>query len=206
MSPQQDPTRPRHPAGAAADDTTSGPAADDTASGGDADLVWEPPAPDATCDPLTRLAGPALFARRLAEALTPRGPGTAPPYVAVLAVDVDDFAAVNDALGRDAGDEALMGLSDRLLSCLRGSDLAARLGGDGFAILLPGTTAGEATLVAQRLLTAVAPPVLAGGRLLPLRVSVGVAGSAALGPAALVGAAEAALSRAKAGGKGRYAL
>lgn len=200
MSQPHDPTRPWHPDGARA---AAPPAA---ARGGEATAAWEPPAHDAARDPLTQLAGSALFARRLAGALAAHGPGDAPPYVAVLAVDVDDFAGVNDTLGRDAGDEALMGLSDRLLSCLRGSDLAARLGGDAFAVLLPGTTAGEATLVAQRMLAAVAPPVLAGGRLLPLRISVGVAGSARLGPAELLRAAEAALRRAKAAGKGRYAV
>ncbi|GAA2511547.1 sensor domain-containing diguanylate cyclase [Pilimelia columellifera] len=159
----------------------------------------------ATHDPLTQLANRTLFAEKLSEALESRS-GREAPYVSVLAVDIDDFTAINETFGRQAGDEALMALSDRLLSCLRGSDVAGRLGGDDFVALLPRTTAGEATLVAQRLLEMLRQPVLVGGRELTVSVSVGIAGSTGLTADSVLRAADTTMRYAKQTGKGRYAV
>jgi diguanylate cyclase (GGDEF)-like protein len=66
-------------------------------------------------------------------------------------IDVDDFKAVNDRLGHHAGDEVLKGIAEAIRSSTRISDVAARMGGDEFAILLPETGRDEARLPLDRL-------------------------------------------------------
>ena len=75
---------------------------------------------------------------------------------AVLFLDLDDFKAVNDAMGHRAGDELLARLARLLKGRLRGSDLLARLGGDEFAILLPLADGSQAQTVAAQLAEAIA--------------------------------------------------
>ena len=66
-------------------------------------------------------------------------------------VDVDDFKLLNDALGHQAGDDALRYLSDLLRQCLRPTDSVARYGGEEFVLLLPGATLGDAQEALVRL-------------------------------------------------------
>ncbi|GGK37492.1 hypothetical protein GCM10010124_32870 [Pilimelia terevasa] len=161
----------------------------------------------ASHDPLTQLANRSLFGERLEEALAPRpAPAAQAPGAAVLAIDLDDFKGINDTLGHHAGDAALVGLAERLRSCLRTSDTAARLGGDEFAVLLPGADAAEAVRVADRVLHALREPVPVDGHPLHLRVSIGVAGSAGPDPDEVLRAADAAMYRAKQAGKSRYVV
>jgi diguanylate cyclase (GGDEF)-like protein len=75
---------------------------------------------------------------------------------AVLFLDLDDFKAVNDAMGHRAGDELLARLARLLKGRLRDSDLVARLGGDEFAILLPLADGSQAQAVAAQLAEAIA--------------------------------------------------
>jgi two-component system cell cycle response regulator len=82
----------------------------------------------------------------------------------VLAVDVDHFKHLNDTLGHAAGDEFLKKLAELLKSATRGSDLCYRTGGDEFVLLMPGSSAREASAVADRLARLV-EQIPAGARL-----------------------------------------
>ncbi len=122
-------------------------------------------------DPLTRLANRSLFEQRLAQAVA-----TAPETTAVVFLDLDDFKTINDTLGHPRGDEVLRVLARRVQGALRGDDLAARVGGDEFAIVLEGCT-GEASAraIAERILHALRPPVSLDTRQVQIHASAGVA-------------------------------
>ncbi|GIJ65088.1 putative bifunctional diguanylate cyclase/phosphodiesterase [Virgisporangium ochraceum] len=143
----------------------------------------------ATHDPLTDLANRSLLLDRLSRSAGP---------VSLALVDLDDFKSVNDTMGHPAGDALLVTVATRLRDCVRATDLVARLGGDEFAILFHGDAA-----VAERALAALSRPMLIEGRELVVRASVGVA-TAAPGDDAdtVMRAADLALYRAKAAGKG----
>lgn len=72
-----------------------------------------------------------------------------------LILDMDHFKSVNDTYGHDVGDEVLVELAKRINQSIRGSDLAARLGGEEFVVVMPGTPGGGAKEVAERLRRAV---------------------------------------------------
>ena len=124
-------------------------------------------------DPLTGLANRALFADRLAHALS-RG-ARRPESVAVLFLDLDDFKTVNDSLGHGAGDALLVVVAERIRRCLRASDTAARMGGDEFAIIIEEASDTAPTLLADRILAALAMPYELDGRQLSIHASIGVA-------------------------------
>ena len=73
--------------------------------------------------------------------------------VAVLAIDLDGFKQVNDALGHDAGDELLVLLAGLLKACTRHDDLLVRLGGDEFVVLMPGCDHERAAQLADSVRT-----------------------------------------------------
>lgn len=76
--------------------------------------------------------------------------------ISMLMIDVDHFKSYNDTYGHIAGDEALKRVANTIFaSCDRSTDLAARFGGEEFALVLPGTPAGSARLVAEKLRRAV---------------------------------------------------
>jgi diguanylate cyclase (GGDEF)-like protein len=102
--------------------------------------------------------------------------------VALMLLDVDRFKDINDTLGHHHGDLVLQELTDRLCLAVRSTDTVARLGGDEFAVLLPQVEGMESTLaVAARLQAALQTSVDAGGVLLDVDISVGVAMSGAHG-------------------------
>jgi diguanylate cyclase (GGDEF)-like protein len=125
-------------------------------------------------DPLTDLANLNLFNDRLDHAI--RRISRTGEAVGVLFLDVDDFKVVNDTLGHDAGDQVLVAIGQRMRTVLRGSDVAARIGGDEFAILLEAMTAPtDAGIAAKRLLVALDDPFLVAGRAIMVHGSIGAA-------------------------------
>ena len=158
-------------------------------------------------DPLTGLPNRALFVDRLAHALTRterRG-----ELLAVLFLDLDRFKVINDSLGHSAGDQLLVGLSQRLSVCLRPEDTIARLGGDEFAVLLEDVKdASAVTAVAERLGAELQRPFLFQERELFITVSIGIALtiSRRTTPEEILRDADLAMYHAKARGKARYEL
>lgn len=94
---------------------------------------------------------------------------------ALLLVDLDGFKRVNDRLGHDVGDRHLRAVADALRAAVRATDLCGRMGGDEFVVLMPGSGARDAMLVADRVVELVAAG--AADRVAPgaVRASVGVA-------------------------------
>ncbi|HWS59158.1 MAG TPA: EAL domain-containing protein [Actinotalea sp.] len=156
-------------------------------------------------DPLTGLSNRARMQEALAEALG--HPGAA-ERVAVLVVDLDDFKAVNDRYGHPAGDEVLVHVAGVLRAACGGRGLAARLGGDQFVVIVQDPDAGRAAFeIASAIHHGVENPVRTPQRRFPVRVSIGIAvvDDALLlgGPMGVLAAADTALYRAKAAGRGR---
>ncbi len=129
--------------------------------------------------------------------------------LSLLYLDLDRFKEINDLHGHAAGDEALVGFADLLRRHARRGDLAARIGGEEFAVLLPHTARSQAALVAERIRRALeSSPV---GRTLPVSVTVSIGvsvfkGEDPSGAAAFTKEADDALYRAKAEGRNRVAL
>lgn len=126
-------------------------------------------------DPLTGLAN-----RRFLQESEKRliaGARRAGKQMAVLAVDLDDFKAVNDAHGHAGGDTVLVAAAERMRGLLREADVIARFGGDEFVIVLGQVDdAAAAREVANRLVERVSQPVpLAGGGSARVGASVGIA-------------------------------
>lgn len=92
----------------------------------------------------------------------------------VLMVDLDDFKAVNERWGSDVGDRVLQTAAERLRGCLRLGDVLARLDGDEFAILVAGDRTAGAE-VGQRLLDALADPLVVDDQGLLVTASAGIA-------------------------------
>jgi diguanylate cyclase (GGDEF)-like protein len=123
-------------------------------------------------DPLTGLANRRAFLERVDTAVGARA--SAPAPLSVLFVDLDDFKAVNDTLGHEAGDELLAEAASRLRSRV-GTALAARLGGDEFGILVEGNGPEPPTALADRIHEAFRSPFPVGGRQMLVRTSIGIA-------------------------------
>jgi diguanylate cyclase (GGDEF)-like protein len=129
-------------------------------------------------------------------------------HFALLMFDLDRFKQVNDSYGHGAGDDVLRATARALLAELRPFDRLFRTGGEEFAVILPGSEVDAARQAAERLRKAVAShPVNFGNTVIHATISVGVA-VADLGQDSgeLIAAADAALYRAKAGGRDRVVV
>lgn len=124
--------------------------------------------------------------------------------LALIVLDLDDFKRINDGLGHLTGDAVLAEVGRRILGIVRTTDIAARFGGDEFAIILPESGRTDAELLAERIVRAVAATPIANAG--TLRVSAGVAELRRddAGPA-LFERADHALYRAKDAGKAQTA-
>jgi diguanylate cyclase (GGDEF)-like protein len=155
-------------------------------------------------DSLTGLANRRAFVEQLERSIgAARRDQT---LIGVLYIDLDHFKLVNDSLGHGAGDELLVEVAARVRSVMRSQDVLARLGGDEFTMLLDHLTdSAEAVLVAGRVLESFAEPFDFAGRRHHVSASIGLATNvdAADSAETLLSNADAALYRAKQGGRGR---
>ena len=153
-------------------------------------------------DTLTGLPNRELLRRRMEHTMAK---STAAIH-AVVYVDCDDFKRINDTLGHAAGDLFLTEVGVRLIGCVRPEDTVARLGGDEFAVLLDGTDAAGAILVAERIIAALSGSVVIDGTEVLSSASVGVASGqlSPQHPETLIADADLAMYFAKRSGKGEY--
>jgi diguanylate cyclase (GGDEF)-like protein len=126
-------------------------------------------------DPLTGLANRRFLHENERHLIA--GAKRSGKRMAVLAVDLDDFKAVNDTHGHAAGDAVLVASAERMKQLLRESDVIARLGGDEFVIVLGQVDdAAAASEVASRMVDSLCQPIpLAGGGTARIGASVGIA-------------------------------
>lgn len=155
----------------------------------------------ASLDMLTRLASRSAFMVQLVQ-LTDAGV----PYT-LLMTDLDGFKEVNDTLGHAAGDALLCHVATQIRRVCSHAITAARLGGDEFVILLPYSSC-HAAETAENLITAVQTPFHYHGTPVQVGASAGIAGFPEHGhdASSVMSAADLALYRAKAEGKGRSML
>jgi diguanylate cyclase (GGDEF)-like protein len=120
--------------------------------------------------------------------------------LALVVLDVDDFKAINDRIGHLAGDGVLASVAGRLREAVRSADVACRVGGDEFAIILPESSLADADQLYRRVQEAMAAAPV--GRAGTLSLSAGIAQlQKADGAAAFFQRADDALYRAKGSGK-----
>ncbi len=155
-------------------------------------------------DPLTGLPNRRLLQEVIAAAIDSLPSGASR---AALMVDLDGFKAVNDRYGHPFGDALLCAVVERLAGLMEDGTNLARLGGDEFAVLLrEDLTREEVRHVAERIVTRLAEPFRLTDWDVQIGASVGIAFAPADGAAtsALLRAADVALYRAKAAGRGAY--
>jgi diguanylate cyclase (GGDEF)-like protein len=131
-------------------------------------------------DNLTGLPNRQLFLDRLSQAMLTAKRQPEHVYT-VLWLDLDNFKHVNDTLGHLFGDQVLVQVADRIRAHVRGSDTAARFGGDEFLLLLQ--DANDAALVdgvVRRLSAHLGQPYVLRGHTVSIRASIGVAGGIAV--------------------------
>jgi diguanylate cyclase (GGDEF)-like protein/PAS domain S-box-containing protein len=149
-------------------------------------------------DHLTQLPNRTLFAEKMADHLH------AGESLAMLFLDLDGFKTVNDTVGHEAGDRLLVQVAERFAQVAPATATLARIGGDEFALALPGVgNPDEAVAVAEAFRASLAEPFVVSGRTAFLGASIGVAVAPAHGRSAqeLMVNADLALYRAKEDGR-----
>jgi chemotaxis family two-component system sensor kinase Cph1 len=156
-------------------------------------------------DPITGLPNRRLLMDRIEQALSKYARGE---EVALLFIDLDDFKAINDTLGHEAGDAVLIRTARRLQSIVRTQDTVCRIGGDEFIVLCENTTLEQAETLAGRILTAIRTPAHSGyAAEAPITASIGVtSANLSFDSADLLREADAAMYRAKESGRDRVSL
>ncbi|MGN6389608.1 MAG: EAL domain-containing protein [Burkholderiaceae bacterium] len=148
-------------------------------------------------DTLTGLPNRTQFAKTLATAI--RDAAASQSTFHVLMMDLNRFKYVNDVLGHSFGDALLQQVAVRLQTLVRGSDSIARMGGDEFAVLLPGSALEDARRIASRILALLDTPISLDEQTVDLGAGIGIAGYPVDGDSAetLLSRAEVAMYAAK---------
>ena len=167
-------------------------------------------------DVVTGLPNRTFLLDRIEQCL--RRTGRTPDFrYALFYLDLDNFKLINDTMGHDRGDQLLRDVAQRLRACMRAidavarveEDVAARVGGDEFIVLLEGLhDTGDSMRVAQRILEALDEPFRLDGREVVVRASIGITTSDRQYSRSedVLRDADTAMYRAKSAGKGRYAV
>ncbi len=155
----------------------------------------------AESDGLTGLANHGRFREDLSRELSRSR--RSQHHFSILMLDIDGFKLVNDTFGHAAGDKVLRHVAEVLSSVTRDSDIAARIGGDEFAVLLPETDSEGAEAICSRILAGMQE---IGGHLTHVSVSLGIATYPTHGEAAesLASHADVAMYAAKRAGGNRW--
>ena len=154
-----------------------------------------------THDPLTELPNRSMLVDLIEKRLKQT---TALAEFGVFFIDLDRYKNINDTLGHEAGDDALIQVAERLHNLLREEDVVARVGGDEFVVVIPGiNTDTSAEALARRILREVEKPLSWNDRTYNLSASIGVAIAPRDGttPYALIKNADTAMYRVKASGR-----
>lgn len=147
-------------------------------------------------DALTALPNRRLFNDRLQQMLLMSQ--RQHQSLVLLIFDLNGFKKVNDVYGHPCGDLILRQVSFRVSKAIRESDTLARLGGDEFGVILPNTNLPGAAVVIRDVLNCFDEPMVAGGRAIPMDISIGIAlGDETINPEALERQADDAMYRAK---------
>lgn len=159
----------------------------------------------ANYDALTDLPNRHLFYDRLQEAI--KHADRDKTSLALIYIDLDNFKEINDSLGHAIGDQVLLKLCHKIQSCIRSTDTLARIGGDEFALILPGMTDYDRIeMVMNKINHAVKQPIQLKEHTLFTSISAGVT----LYPedadtiSDLIKFSDQAMYSAKAQGKGRH--
>lgn len=161
-------------------------------------------------DALTGLGNRHQFEICLRHAITRAASAADRGRFALLFMDLDGFKHINDSLGHSVGDELLVELAHRVQGVLRQDDVATRMGGDEFLILLAGASAEEdVAAISRKLLAIVSEPVQTSvGQAVNVTASIGIALFPEHADSAddLIRAADTAMYEAKARGRNRYTV
>ncbi len=158
----------------------------------------------ATNDTLTGLYNRRFFMEALEKEI--QSPNRQDQNFCVMFLDLDLFKPINDRLGHLCGDQVLRSVSDILRARLRQGDIAARVGGEEFAVLVPDTALVPALGVAEDLRDSIAQARIAvGSEVLSVTISIGVSEWSArmTSPADILRSADQQLYRAKSSGRNR---
>lgn len=128
---------------------------------------------EATHDPLTALPNRTVFSIQLARTLEAVHRGEGEPH-SVLYLDLDEFKSINDTLGHIAGDDVLKETAQRLRMIVDERSMVARMAGDKFAVLVPGTSTAAVQSVLDTIHETLRRPYAMAGRTLAMTASIGV--------------------------------
>lgn len=161
----------------------------------------------ATHDPLTGLPNRAMLFERIHRASGKLG-SEPDHHMALLFIDLDHFKAINDNLGHSVGDTLLGAISRRVRTVVRPGDVVGRFGGDEFVVLCEEVESLDAaTAVAGRIASTLEAPFKVDGHDIHVGVSIGIAfADEAADAEAILRDADAAMYRAKSGGRGQWVV